>query len=166
MALFFSLKGYLRVSSRDYLLLSNRPPKATKNLKPSTSKPDLKLAMEYVESGMILRLGVDIGSTSKHAVDHIGELLRQGKLHSIVGISTSEKAHDQAISLDIPLSDLDVHLDVNLAISNTEVEAPLFGSPADPISDLLPTRMVWHPHGRPTPSSGPQLGSSSKHMQQ
>nr|CAN61747.1 hypothetical protein VITISV_043784 [Vitis vinifera] len=45
-------------------------------------------AVEYVESGMVLGLGT--GSTAKHAVDRIGELLRQGKLKNIVGIPTIE----------------------------------------------------------------------------
>ncbi|RVX12681.1 putative ribose-5-phosphate isomerase 2 [Vitis vinifera] len=57
-------------------------------------------AVEYVESGMVLGLGT--GSTAKHAVDRIGELLRQGKLKNIVGIPTSKKTHEQAVSLGIP----------------------------------------------------------------
>lgn len=75
-------------------------------------------AVEYVESGMVIGLGT--GSTAKHAVDRIGELLNQGKLKNIVGIPTSRKTHEQAVSLGIPLSDLDAHPIVDLAIDGAD----------------------------------------------
>lgn len=75
-------------------------------------------AVEYVESGMVIGLGT--GSTAKHAVDRIGELLNQGKLKNIVGIPTSRKTHEQAVSLGIPLSDLDEHPIVDLAIDGAD----------------------------------------------
>ncbi|RAL36900.1 hypothetical protein DM860_016842 [Cuscuta australis] len=75
-------------------------------------------AVEYVESGMVIGLGT--GSTAKHAVDRIGELLNQGKLKNIVGIPTSRKTHEQAVSLGIPLSDLDAHRIVDLAIDGAD----------------------------------------------
>ncbi|VFQ84393.1 unnamed protein product [Cuscuta campestris] len=75
-------------------------------------------AVEYVESGMVIGLGT--GSTAKHAVDRIGELLNQGKLKNIVGIPTSRKTHQQAVSLGIPLSDLDAHPIVDLAIDGAD----------------------------------------------
>ncbi|KAG2264591.1 hypothetical protein Bca52824_071670 [Brassica carinata] len=53
-------------------------------------------AVDFVKSGMVLGLGT--GSTARHAVDRIGELLRQGKLENIVGIPTSEKTEEQALS--------------------------------------------------------------------
>ena len=74
-------------------------------------------AVEYVESGMVLGLGT--GSTAKHAVDRIGELLRQGKLKDIVGIPTSTKTHEQALSLGIPLSDLDANPTLDLVTPST-----------------------------------------------
>lgn len=79
-------------------------------------------AVEFVESGMVLGLGT--GSTAKHAVDRIGELLRQGKLKNIVGIPTSKKTHEQALSLGIPLSDLDSHPVVDLAIDGADEVDP------------------------------------------
>ncbi|KAI4313826.1 hypothetical protein L6164_026776 [Bauhinia variegata] len=79
-------------------------------------------AVEYVESGMVLGLGT--GSTAKHAVDRIGELLRQGKLSNIVGIPTSKMTHEQAVSLGIPLSDLDSHPVVDLAIDGADEVDP------------------------------------------
>nr|GEV37457.1 probable ribose-5-phosphate isomerase 2 [Tanacetum cinerariifolium] len=79
-------------------------------------------AVEYVELKMILGLGT--GSTAKHAIDLIGELLRQGKLSNIIGIPTSTIAHEQALSLNIPLSDLDTHPVLDLAIDGADEVDP------------------------------------------
>lgn len=79
-------------------------------------------AVEYVESGMVLGLGT--GSTAKHAVDRIGELLRQGRLKNIVGIPTSKQTHEQAVSLGIPLTDLDTHPVVDLSIDGADEVDP------------------------------------------
>lgn len=91
------------------------------------SQDDLKKiaaykAVEFVESGMVLGLGT--GSTAKHAVDRIGDLLHQGKLKNIIGIPTSKKTHEQALSLGIPLSDLDSHPSVDLAIDGADEVDP------------------------------------------
>ncbi|RZC49768.1 hypothetical protein C5167_018192 [Papaver somniferum] len=75
-------------------------------------------AVEYVESGMVLGLGT--GSTAYYAVNRIGELLKQGKLNNITGIPTSKKTEEQAISLGIPLSDLDAHPVLDLAIDGAD----------------------------------------------
>ncbi|WVZ06220.1 hypothetical protein V8G54_019566 [Vigna mungo] len=81
--------------------------------------------VEYVESGMVFGLGT--GSTAKHAVNRIGELLRQGKVKEIIGIPTSKITHEEALSLGIPLSDLDSHPVVDLAIDGVdEVDPFLF----------------------------------------
>ncbi|XP_010527770.1 PREDICTED: probable ribose-5-phosphate isomerase 2 [Tarenaya hassleriana] len=79
-------------------------------------------AVEFVESGMVIGLGT--GSTAKHAVDRIGELLRQGKLKNIVGIPTSKETQEQALSLKIPLSDLDAHPVVDLSIDGADEVDP------------------------------------------
>ncbi|XP_022990542.1 probable ribose-5-phosphate isomerase 2 [Cucurbita maxima] len=79
-------------------------------------------AVEFVHSGMVLGLGT--GSTARHAVDRIGDLLRQGKLKDIVGIPTSKKTYDQAVSLGIPLSDLDSHPVIDLAIDGADEVDP------------------------------------------
>ncbi|GFP83497.1 probable ribose-5-phosphate isomerase 2 [Phtheirospermum japonicum] len=98
-------------------------------LAPETLTPpdDLKKiaaykAVEHVESGMVIGLGT--GSTAKHAVDRIAHLLHQGKLKNIVGIATSTKTRDQAVSLGIPLSDLDSHPAVDLAIDGADEVDP------------------------------------------
>ncbi|KAL0372690.1 UNVERIFIED_CONTAM: putative ribose-5-phosphate isomerase 2 [Sesamum calycinum] len=79
-------------------------------------------AVERVESGMVVGLGT--GSTAKHAVDRIAQLLQQGKLKDIVGIPTSKKTHEQAVSLGIPLSDLDSHPVIDLAIDGADEVDP------------------------------------------
>ncbi|CAA2956948.1 probable ribose-5-phosphate isomerase 2 [Olea europaea subsp. europaea] len=71
---------------------------------------------------MVVELGT--GSTAKHAVDRIAELKRQGKLKDIIGIPKSKKTHEQAISLGIPLSDLDSHPVVDLAIDGADEVDP------------------------------------------
>ncbi|XXG65539.1 hypothetical protein AAC387_Pa05g3214 [Persea americana] len=75
-------------------------------------------AVEFVESGMIIGLGT--GSTACHAVARIAELLQQGKLSNIVGIPTSKKTHAQAVQVGIPLSDLEHHPIVDLAIDGAD----------------------------------------------
>lgn len=79
-------------------------------------------SVEFVKSGMVVGLGTD--STATHAVDKIGELLHQGKLKNIVGIPTSKTTHDQAVSLGIPLSDLDSHPVIDLAIDGADEVDP------------------------------------------
>ncbi|KAK6134216.1 hypothetical protein DH2020_032021 [Rehmannia glutinosa] len=79
-------------------------------------------AVEHVKSGMVVGLGT--GSTAKHAVDRIAHLLQQGKLKDIVGIPTSTKTHEQAVSLGIPLSNLDSHPVVDLAIDGADEVDP------------------------------------------
>ncbi|XP_077253748.1 ribose-5-phosphate isomerase 2 [Tasmannia lanceolata] len=75
-------------------------------------------AVEFVESGMVLGLGT--GSTAYYAIERIGELLQQGKLRNIIAIPTSKKTEKQAISLGIPLSDLDHHPVLDLAIDGAD----------------------------------------------
>ncbi|XP_076927993.1 putative ribose-5-phosphate isomerase 2 [Bidens hawaiensis] len=79
-------------------------------------------AVEFVESGMVLGLGT--GATAKHAIDRIGELLRQGKLVNVIGIPTSTKTHEHALSLGIPLSDIDTHPVIDLAIDGADEVDP------------------------------------------
>ncbi|KAK8483392.1 hypothetical protein V6N13_090489 [Hibiscus sabdariffa] len=97
-------------------------------------------AVEFVESGMVLGLGT--GSTAKHAVDRIGELLRLGKLKNIVGIPTSKKTQEQALSLGIPLSDLDSHPTVDLAIDGADEVDPHLNLVKGRGGSLLREKMV------------------------
>ncbi|KAM7276617.1 hypothetical protein ACFE04_018483 [Oxalis oulophora] len=97
-------------------------------------------AVEHVESGMVLGLGT--GSTAKHAVDRIGELLKQGKLQNIVGIPTSTITHEQALSLDIPLSDLDKHPIIDLAIDGADEVDPMLNLVKGRGGSLLREKMI------------------------
>ncbi|KAE8698981.1 putative ribose-5-phosphate isomerase 1 [Hibiscus syriacus] len=97
-------------------------------------------AVEFVESGMILGLGT--GSTAKHAVDRIGELLHLGKLKNIVGIPTSKKTQEQALSLGIPLSDLDNHPIIDLAIDGADEVDPYLNLVKGRGGSLLRGKMV------------------------
>lgn len=53
-------------------------------------------AVEYVKSGMVVGLGT--GSTAAFAVDRIGQLLKDGELKDIVGVPTSIRTYEQALS--------------------------------------------------------------------
>ncbi|XP_060970665.1 probable ribose-5-phosphate isomerase 2 isoform X2 [Cannabis sativa] len=97
-------------------------------------------AVEYVESGMVLGLGT--GSTAKHAVARIGELLHQGKLKNIVGIPTSKMTHEQAVSVGIPLSDLDSHPVLDLAIDGADEVDPYLNLVKGRGGSLLREKMV------------------------
>ncbi|KAJ4960804.1 hypothetical protein NE237_020714 [Protea cynaroides] len=97
-------------------------------------------AVEFVESGMVLGLGT--GSTAKYAIERIGELLHQGKLKNIVGIPTSKQTHEQALSLGIPLSDLDSHSIVDLAIDGADEVDPYLNLVKGRGGSLLREKMI------------------------
>jgi ribose 5-phosphate isomerase A len=79
-------------------------------------------AVEYVEEGMILGLGT--GSTVEHTIKKLGELVQNG-LH-IQGIPTSHRTKKLAMSLNIPLLELDEHVIINLTIDGAdEVDSEL-----------------------------------------
>jgi ribose 5-phosphate isomerase A len=79
-------------------------------------------AVEFVEDGMVLGLGT--GSTAKFVVDRIGDLLRSGGLKDIVGVPTSQRTREQAETLGIPLSTLDDHPKLDLAIDGADEVDP------------------------------------------
>ncbi|XP_057765885.1 probable ribose-5-phosphate isomerase 1 [Salvia miltiorrhiza] len=97
-------------------------------------------AVEHVKSGMVVGLGT--GSTAKHAVDRIAQLLRQGKLKNIVGVPTSTQTHEQAVSLGIPLSDLDSYSSVDLAIDGADEVDPELNLVKGRGGSLLREKMV------------------------
>jgi ribose 5-phosphate isomerase A len=73
-------------------------------------------AAEQIENGMIVGLGS--GSTSRLAVDAIGQRVREG-LH-IIGIPTSEQTAAQARALGISLSTLGEYPEIDLAIDGAD----------------------------------------------
>ncbi|KAG1368682.1 Ribose 5-phosphate isomerase [Cocos nucifera] len=79
-------------------------------------------AVENVTSGMVLGLGT--GSTAAFVVAEIGALLSSGKLTGIVGVPTSKRTFEQAKCLGIPLSTLDDHPCLDLAIDGADEVDP------------------------------------------
>ena len=69
-------------------------------------------------------LGLGTGSTAAFVVAKIGELLKSGELKDIVGIPTSKRTEEQALSLGIPLSILDHHPKLDLAIDGADEVDP------------------------------------------
>lgn len=99
-----------------------------------------KAVDEFIDSGMVIGLGT--GSTAKHAVARIGELLRQGILTNITGIPTSKITHDQAQSLGIPLSDLNSHPAVDVAIDGADEVDPFLNLVKGRGGSLLREKLV------------------------
>ncbi|KAJ8548235.1 hypothetical protein K7X08_030704 [Anisodus acutangulus] len=97
-------------------------------------------AVEFIESGMVVGLGT--GSTAKHAVDKIAELLHTGKLKNIIGIPTSKITHEQALSLGIPLSDLNKHPILDLSIDGADEVDPQMNLVKGRGGSLLREKMV------------------------
>ncbi|CBI34189.3 unnamed protein product, partial [Vitis vinifera] len=80
---------------------------------PALTQDDLKKlaadkAVDYVKSGMVLGLGT--GSTAAFVVAKLGHLLKTGQLSDIVGVPTSKRTEEQALSLGIPLSQCQLKL--------------------------------------------------------
>ncbi|KAK3200620.1 hypothetical protein Dsin_024035 [Dipteronia sinensis] len=94
---------------------------------PALTQDDLKKlaadkAVVYVKSGMVLGLGT--GSTAAFVVDKLGHLLKTGQLTNIIGIPTSKRTEEQAKSLNIPLTTLDEHPVLDLAIDGADEVDP------------------------------------------
>jgi ribose 5-phosphate isomerase A len=75
-------------------------------------------AAEYVESGMVIGLGT--GSTTRFALERIGELLAQGALRDIVGIPSSRQTEKVAHERGIPLTSFDMHPKIDLTIDGAD----------------------------------------------
>merc|ERR1719487_1413364 len=81
-----------------------------------------KAVDDYVESGMIVGLGT--GSTAAFAVERVGELLKSGELKDILAVPTSIRTKEQAEGLGIPLTTLDTHSDLDVAIDGADEVDP------------------------------------------
>jgi ribose 5-phosphate isomerase A len=75
-------------------------------------------AVEQVKDGMVVGLGT--GTSAKYAIIKIGQLWQAGALTNIVGIPTSKATEAIAQEYDIPLSTLDEHPVVDLAIDGAD----------------------------------------------
>lgn len=79
-------------------------------------------ALRYVpETGVV---GLGTGSTAKHFIDGIGELVRSGR--KLFGVPTSEQSRAQAVALGIPLLPEEGPWDVDVTVDG-----------ADEVSDAL-----------------------------
>ena len=74
-------------------------------------------AAKYIESGMVI--GIGTGSTAAYMIQALAQRLREGL--TIVGaVPTSEATAHLAGSLGIPLTDLDAHPELDLAIDGAD----------------------------------------------
>lgn len=81
-------------------------------------------AVEQVEQGMVI--GIGTGSTAAHMIRALAERLRSG-LRIVGAIPTSQVSAWLAASLNIPLTDLDAHPELDLAIDGAdEIDPHLF----------------------------------------
>lgn len=75
-------------------------------------------ALALVENGMSIGLGS--GSTARYVVEGLGARLRDGRLHSVVAVPTSEATATLARAQGVPLSTLDVTPTLELAIDGAD----------------------------------------------
>ncbi len=92
-----------------------------------TPQSDLKRlaahrAVDFVTSGMVLGLGT--GSTTRFAIEKIGEKVRSGALTDVVGIPSSEASAQLAREAGIPLSDFSRHPRIDLTIDGADEVDP------------------------------------------
>ncbi len=81
-------------------------------------------AVEFIESGMVVGLGV--GSTAIFAVRRLAQLIQEGKLKDILGIPCSIQTGEEAARLGILLTTLDEHPVVDLTIDGADEIDPYF----------------------------------------
>jgi len=79
-------------------------------------------AQEYVRDGMVLGLGS--GTTMRHFLALLGQRLRVGELRDVVGVATSSAVEAQARRAGIPLTALEAHLRLDLAIDGADEVDP------------------------------------------
>ncbi len=87
-----------------------------------TKREAAERAAQEVRSGMVVGLGT--GSTARFAVEAIGQRLAQGELENVCGIPTSIRTRDLAVSVGIPLTDLNAHPVVDLTLDGADEVDP------------------------------------------
>lgn len=75
-------------------------------------------AVQFVESGMTVGLGS--GSTAILAVRRIGELLRRGALHDLLGVPTSAATESEARQLGVPIAGTDWQGAIDVTIDGAD----------------------------------------------
>lgn len=81
-----------------------------------------KAVDDYVRSGTVIGLGT--GSTAYFAVERVGQKLKSGELKDILAVPTSIRTKEQAESLGIPLTTLDQHSKLDVAIDGADAVDP------------------------------------------
>jgi ribose 5-phosphate isomerase A len=79
-------------------------------------------AVTEVKSGQIVGLGT--GSTARYVVTMIGERFKAGQLKNITCVPTSEKTRALAESYGIPLSPIEKHKQIDIAIDGADEVDP------------------------------------------
>lgn len=79
-------------------------------------------AVEALADGMVVGLGT--GSTTRFAVDILGQKLHSGALKNITGIPTSDATATQATALGVPLGSLADGSRINVAIDGADEVDP------------------------------------------
>ena len=80
------------------------------------------VAVEMVRSDSVIGLGT--GSTSAHFLRLLGERLRDGRLHDVLGVPTSEGAAELAREVGIPITSLDEHPELELTVDGADEVDP------------------------------------------
>lgn len=75
-------------------------------------------ALDYAESGMVIGLGS--GSTARYVTLGLGARLHDGRLRDVVGVPTSDATAALARQLEIPLTTLDDHPLLDLAMDGAD----------------------------------------------
>jgi ribose 5-phosphate isomerase A len=75
-------------------------------------------AVDHVESGMVLGLGS--GSTMRYVLIELGQRLADGRLHSLVGVPSSDQTEGLAREAGIPLGDFAEYNALDLAIDGAD----------------------------------------------
>jgi ribose 5-phosphate isomerase A len=79
-------------------------------------------AVELITSGMIVGLGT--GSTMQLLLDALARRLREGIVHSVVGVPTSEATARRCRTLGIPQATLEEHPELALAVDGADEVDP------------------------------------------
>ncbi len=79
-------------------------------------------AVSYLKSGMVVGLGT--GSTTRFALERLGELIRDGELQNIVGIPSSLQTAEISEKVGIPLTDFASHPVIDITIDGADEVDP------------------------------------------
>lgn len=81
-----------------------------------------KAVDDYVRSGTVIGLGT--GSTAYFAVERVGQKIASGELKDMMAVPTSIRTKEQCESLGIPLTTLDTHSKLDVAIDGADAVDP------------------------------------------